>query len=76
LHPTTTQTLATQAPVPSAGLQTVEQPPQWLGSTEVSTQAPEQFVRPGPQLVAQVPAAQTCPAAQAWPQLPQLLGSD
>jgi len=46
--------------------------PQWLLSVPRSRQTPAQLVSPEPQETAQVPLAQTCPAAQARPHMPQL----
>jgi hypothetical protein len=52
------------------------QEPQLAESRVVSTQAPEQSLRPAAQLFAQAPVEQTCPVAHAVPQLPQLAVSD
>jgi hypothetical protein len=51
------------------------QAPQWLMSLSVSTQDPEQSVRPVPQVSVHAPEEQTCPLAHALPQDPQLAGS-
>ena len=51
------------------------QPPQFCESRDRSTQAPEQLVVPGGQLLLQAPFPQTSPGAQASPQLPQFFGS-
>ena len=72
----TTQALLTQAWTLTLGSRhSVAQSPQWVGSFVVETQAPEQLVSPVPQEAPQTPAEQTWPAAQAWPQLPQLARS-
>ena len=55
--------------------QTLPQPPQSLGSVDVSTQALLQLVSPVPHVVVQTPAEQTCEAPQTWPHAPQLFGS-
>ncbi len=55
-----------------ARAQTVPQPPQFRGSVAMFTQSPEHAVAPAPQVVAQAPLAQTCPAEHAPPQRPQL----
>lgn len=49
--------------------------PQFLASAKTLTQDPAQLVWPALHTVAQLPAAQTCPVAQAVPHLPQFLGS-
>jgi hypothetical protein len=52
--------------------QTVPQAPQFVGLRTVSTQVPPHGVGAAPpQLKAQVPLEQNCPAAQARPQAPQ-----
>jgi hypothetical protein len=50
--------------------------PQFSASMLVSTQLPEQLMRPGSQSLEQVPREQTSPSAQAFPQVPQLLTSE
>jgi hypothetical protein len=50
----------------------LSQPPQCAVDVFVSTQPPPQAVSPVEQPAAHCPAWQTCPAGQAWPQLPQL----
>ena len=53
-------------------LQTVPQAPQCAGLLLVSTQLPEQLLKPLGQTRAQLPDTQLCPDAQAEPQAPQL----
>ncbi len=70
---------AAQAHMPPVQLwpdeQVIAQPPQLPELDLVSTQAPPQLVRPGPQAAWQAPPEQTWPAAQLVPQAPQLRGS-
>ena len=67
------QVLATHTrPTSQATLQA----PQWPEFEAVSTQSvPHWVVPPGQPATLQTPAAQTCPAGQAIPQLPQLKAS-
>jgi hypothetical protein len=53
----------------SSLLHVLPQPPQWLGSVVMSTQAPAQKVKPGWQT--HTPESQDCPTPQAIPQPPQ-----
>ena len=60
LHPPMAQRPLTQAlTLALARAHTVPQPPQFRGSVAVFTQSPEHAVAPAPQVVAQVPLAQT-----------------
>src|SRR4051812_37118530 len=52
------------------------QPPQFSLDVAISTQAPPQLSLPPEQTRTHAPALQTCGAGQAWPQAPQLAGSD
>jgi hypothetical protein len=52
------------------------QAPQWEVSFCVSTQEPEQSVVPEPQLVTQLPPAQTSPVLQLLSQVPQCSRSE
>jgi hypothetical protein len=58
---------------PTMARQEVVQAPQWSRSVLRSTHTPEQLVVPLGQ--PQLPPAQTCPAGQTLPQVPQLFGS-
>jgi hypothetical protein len=51
------------------------QPPQFAGSTWVSTQLMPHWVVPPPHAAAHEPAEQTCPALHTVPQAPQFCGS-
>jgi hypothetical protein len=76
LHCATVHLPAAHPAVALGRLQTVAQPPQWIGSVPRSRHAPPQSLAGGEQPPAHTPALQTWLPAQDAPHLLQFFGSD